>query len=164
MYNPNEDSWSDTEYPNFPEMHRHAVGTATLLDDELLYVVGPEKLHYSNVITKSPWISVEIFQGIQKRRTGGVIFLENIYGSPSILSFGGSVDYGINSKEVELISFKNGSFEDIQVNKLKEMDFELYKAQAAQLGDEIIVIKTFKHIIFYIFIKTLLMRARQYFL
>ena len=142
MYDIQTDTWNDSKYPNFPEMHRYAVGTATLLDDKILYVIGPEKIHFSDLTTMAPWKSIEVFKRIDKRRTGGAVFLDNFYGSPAILSLGGSVDSQVSSREVELISPRNKSFEEIIVHKLKRMDFDLPLAQIAKLGDNIIVIKT----------------------
>ena len=143
VYDFKDQKWYDNLYPDFPEMHNHAQGTVTLVDDQYIYVISENKIHFSDVITKSPWKSVSLGD-INKKSTGASIFVPNIYGSSSILSLGGKIGQAENSKEVELFTLDASDYEKLEIQRLNDMDFELLRGQAAQLGDDIVFIRTRK--------------------
>ena len=141
VYDFEDNKWYENKYPNFPEMHNHAQGTVTIVDDQYIYVISEKKIHFSDVITKSPWKSLSLGD-IEKKTTGASIFVPNIYGSASILSLGGRKGPGEESKEVELFNLDPSNHEKIDIQRLNDMEFELLRGQAAHLGDEIIFIRT----------------------
>ena len=143
VYDFEDQKWYDNLYPDFPEMHNHAQGTVTLVDDQYIYVISENKIHFSDVITKSPWKSVSLGD-IKKKSTGASIFVPNIYGSSSILSLGGKIGQEENSKEVELFTLDASDYEKLEIQRLNDLDFELLRGQAAQLGDDIVFIRTRK--------------------